>query len=86
MVPRRVRRSAGWGLAVAVTWLLLDVGSIGSAGATPRVFPGPHRQEASPEFRGLDPGTLRAAIEFLKANAPRDGVDELVIDRHGVLV
>jgi hypothetical protein len=79
-------RSAGWGLAVAVAWLLLGVGSIGRVGATPRVFPGAHWEEASPESRGLDPVALRAAIEFLTTKAPRDGVDELVIIRHGVLV
>ncbi len=69
-------------LAVAVVWLLLGVGWIGRVGAMPTGFPGAHWEEASPESRGLDPGTLREAIEFLRANTPRDEVDELLIVRH----
>jgi CubicO group peptidase (beta-lactamase class C family) len=49
-------------------------------------FPGARWVEAAPESRGLDPLALRAAVDFLKANAPRDGVDELVIVRRGALV
>lgn len=83
---RRFARSGPLSLAVAVVSLLLGVGWIGGVGAAPTVFPETHWAESSPESRGLDPGALREAIEFLRANAPRDGVDELVIVRHGILV
>jgi CubicO group peptidase (beta-lactamase class C family) len=72
---------------VIVTFLLLlGVGLLGSAAAAPVAFPGAQWEEAAPEARGLDPAALRGAIEYLKANVPQDGVDELVIVRHGVMV
>jgi CubicO group peptidase (beta-lactamase class C family) len=83
---RRAARAGRWCLAVVVAWLVLSVGWIARVSAMPAVFPGTHWKEASPESRGLDPVRLQAAIEFLKTNAPGDGVDELVIVRHGVLV
>jgi CubicO group peptidase (beta-lactamase class C family) len=89
MAPRRVRQSARaglWCLAVVVALLLLSIGWIARGSAMPAVFPGTHWEESPPESRGLDPVRLQAAIEFLKTNAPGDGVDELVIVQHGVLV
>jgi Beta-lactamase len=88
MRPRcALRFACAWSvsLTVAVVWLSFGVGWIGGVGATPTVSE-THWVESSLESRGLDPGALREAIEFLAANAPRDGVDELLIIRHGALV
>jgi CubicO group peptidase (beta-lactamase class C family) len=50
------------------------------------VFPGTDWQEATPESQGIDSTRLSAAVDYLRANTPRHGVDELVIVRHGYLV
>ena len=50
------------------------------------VFPGADWEEALPPSQGLDATKLQAAADYLKANAGRDGVRELVIVRHGRIV
>ena len=61
--------------AVAAAWVLLGVGPVG---ATPGVFPGTQWEEAAPESRCLDPVALRAAVDFLRANAPIPGMRRFV--------
>jgi hypothetical protein len=50
------------------------------------VFPGRDWEERPPKSQGLDASKLQAAVDYLKAHAPRDGSDELVIIRHGFLL
>ena len=52
----------------------------------PMHFPGKDWQVVKPEDEGFDPVKLAAAVEYLKANAGRDGVKELVIVRRGRIV
>ncbi len=47
------------------------------------VFPGESWQAVPPESRGVDPDQLTAAVEYLAGHAPRDGVNQLLIVRHG---
>jgi acetyl esterase/lipase/CubicO group peptidase (beta-lactamase class C family) len=49
-------------------------------------FPGATWETASPESQGVDSAGLQAAIEYLKSHTPRDGVDKLVIVRHGRVI
>ena len=49
-------------------------------------FPGRQWDVVAPEAEGLDSTRLQAAVEFLRANAGRDGVRELVIARNGRIV
>ncbi len=50
------------------------------------VFPGADWQESTPEAQGVDSAKLKAAVDYLKANAPYDGVNELVVIRNGYLI
>jgi CubicO group peptidase (beta-lactamase class C family) len=50
------------------------------------VFPALAWEERPPASQGVDAWRLQAAVEYLKSNAPRDGVDELVIIRNGFLI
>ncbi len=50
------------------------------------VLPGKDWEEATPQSQGIDPAKLQTAVDFLEANAPRDGVKELVIVRNGRLI
>ncbi len=50
------------------------------------VFPGADWEQSSPQSQGLEPGKLEAAVNYLQANAGRDGVRELAIVRHGRIV
>jgi CubicO group peptidase (beta-lactamase class C family) len=54
--------------------------------AAQAVFPGADWQEATPASQGLDAAMLQAAVDYLKANAPFDGVNELAIVRNGYLI
>ena len=49
-------------------------------------FPGKDWEQAEPQSQGIDKGKLKAAVDYLRANAPRDGVRELVISRNGRLI
>ncbi|MBM4029825.1 MAG: hypothetical protein FJ280_31160, partial [Planctomycetes bacterium] len=53
---------------------------------TRTVFPAQDWQPATPESQGLDPARLQAAADYLRENAGPDGVNELMIVRHGYLV
>lgn len=49
-------------------------------------FPGREWSLVKPEAEALDSAKLQAAVDFLKANAGRDGVRELLIARNGRVV
>ena len=57
-----------------------------AADSPPMVFPGNAWEKATPASQRIDSVKLQSAVDYLKANAPRDGVNELVIIRHGRLV
>jgi CubicO group peptidase (beta-lactamase class C family) len=50
------------------------------------VFPGAVWETATPKSQGIDPEKLREAIAFLEAQAPHDGVEELVMVRNGRII
>jgi CubicO group peptidase (beta-lactamase class C family) len=52
----------------------------------PATFPGADWIQTTPEAQGVDSAKLQGAVEFLRANAPSDGVHELVIIRNGYLI
>jgi CubicO group peptidase (beta-lactamase class C family) len=67
--------------------LVVYVGLAAGAGAqTDLVFPGKDWTRATPESQGISSGKLNAAIEYLKTQAGRDGVNELICVRNGRLV
>ncbi|MBI5384273.1 MAG: serine hydrolase [Verrucomicrobia bacterium] len=66
-------------------YFVVTLGGFGPAAAD-TVFPGHNWVEASPTSQGVDAAKLTVAVEYLKANAGRDGVRELVIVRHGRLI
>ncbi len=49
-------------------------------------FPGREWSVVKPEAEALDSAKLQAAVDFLKANAGRDGVCQLLIVRNGRVV
>jgi CubicO group peptidase (beta-lactamase class C family) len=49
-------------------------------------FPGKDWSIVKPEEEGIDPAKLLAAVEYLKKNAGKDGVRELVLVRRGRIV
>ncbi len=53
---------------------------------TRAVFPAGDWPQAAPESQGLDSARLAAAAEYLRTNAGRDGIDQLVIIRNGCMV
>jgi len=57
-----------------------------AAGERQMVFPGKTWQQARPASQGVDPERLAEAVAFLKENAGRDGVRELVIVRNGRMI
>ena len=74
---------------VLVAWLCVTVGYPAPAAvpdAAAMRFPGKDWQVVKPEDEGLDSARLAAAVEYLKQNAGRDGVKELVIVRRGRIV
>lgn len=75
---------SGRSLILIVVFKLLVVMSAYAHGEV--VFPGEHWEETSPEAQSLDSAKLSAAVEYLKQNSGRDGVQELVIIRNGRLV
>ena len=50
------------------------------------VFPVDNWRQTTPQRQGLDSNRLNAAVDYLRGNAGPDGVNELVIIRHGYLV
>jgi len=50
------------------------------------IFPGAQWTEATPESQSVDSNWLAAAVEFLRENAGKDGVREMVIVRQGRLI
>ena len=50
------------------------------------IFPDVQWQEATPASQNVDPDKLEEAVQFLKANSGRDGIDELAIVRNGYLI
>jgi hypothetical protein len=69
--------------------LMLLFGAVLEAAAAAQqvtVFPGRDWEERPPKSQGLDASKLQAAVDYLKAHAPHDGTDELVIIRHGFLL
>ena len=71
-------------LARLIQVCVLLVGSAAVAAPT-RVFPGARWAEATPESQGVDAKKLEAA-ELLAATVGSDGVQELVIIRHGRMI
>ena len=53
---------------------------------TRTVFPAQDWQQTTPESQGLDSARLQVAADYLRENAGPDGVNELMIVRHGYLV
>jgi CubicO group peptidase (beta-lactamase class C family) len=72
-------------LARLIQVCVLVVGSAAVA-ASPRVFPGARWEEATPESQGVDAKKLEAATRLLAATVGSNGVQELVILRHGRLI
>lgn len=50
------------------------------------VFPQSNWAQSEPNSQGIDTRRLQLAVDHLRANAPRDGVDELLIVRNGRLI
>ena len=50
------------------------------------VFPGEQWQEAAPESQGVDSAKLNEAADWLARTVGKDGVNELVVIRHGRLI
>ncbi|RJP35243.1 MAG: hypothetical protein C4527_00895 [Candidatus Omnitrophota bacterium] len=53
---------------------------------TAPVFPAAAWDEVTPESQGIDSEKLKLAVEYLKNNSGRDGVNELAIIRNGYLI
>ncbi len=68
--------------------LVLSLGTPASSAATPAAmtFPGTEWLESTPEAQGVDSTLLNDAANYLRANAPSDGINELVIIRNGTLI
>lgn len=76
LTMRRNRLAAA--LAVFMPWF--------AAAQVKTAFPGPEWETATPESQGVDPERLAGAVRFLEANTPRDGVQQLLVVRHGRLI
>jgi len=50
------------------------------------VFPGGTWSTATPRSQGIDPAGLHKALDYLHANAPGGGTDEMVVVRNGRLI
>ena len=57
-----------------------------SARSQQMTFPGPDWHEVEPEALLVDSARLQTAVEFMEANLPRDGADQLVIVRNGRMI
>ena len=72
----------GWILLAALAACRLEAdGADGKA-----VFPGTAWESVPPESQGVDGEKLAAAIRFLEAHVPRDGVQPLAVVRHRRLI
>jgi CubicO group peptidase (beta-lactamase class C family) len=80
-MPRQHRRRLSIAFLLAATAFFAAY-----ARAADTVFPGEDWERATPQSQGLNATKLNQAAEFLKQNSGRDGVQELVIIRHGRLV
>lgn len=81
-MPGLIRR-ASWGLLVLLgVWSPLLHGETRPTGP----FPGKDWEVVAPSVEGLDRDKLNRAVEYLKANAGKDGVRELLIVRRGRVV
>lgn len=49
-------------------------------------FPARDWERAAPEAQGVSSEKLAAAVRYLESHAPRDGIQELVIIRHGRMI
>lgn len=83
-MPTRVCRT--YGVQIVLVLVLGAVTATAVAAQQVTVFPEADWEERTPESQGLDAGKLQAAVEYLKANVPHDGTNELVIIRHGFLI
>ena len=76
--------------ALLLSLLLYPVLLVGSVlethAADSMAFPAAQWERTTPESQGIDAAALQQAVEFLKKNAPHDGVNELVIVRNGRLI
>lgn len=75
------------------TWTAVAVLLVGFSGTSTAdlaaqeiVFPAADWEEATPASQGVDPEKLAAAVNYLRKNSGRDGVQELVIIRHGRMI
>ena len=73
-------------LVVSVLAVAMLAAPLPGADAPVTRFPGRDWEVVKPGSEGIDPGKLAAAVEYLKANAGKDGVRELVIVRRGRVV
>jgi len=53
---------------------------------TRTVFPADDWRQATPQSQGVDAAKLDEAVEFLRSNAGRDGVNQMLIVRHGCAI
>jgi len=60
--------------------------SSAAVAAPTRDFPGAHWEEATPESQGVDAKKLEVATRLLAATVGTNGVQELVITRHGRMI
>lgn len=65
--------------------ILLWLAACAAASEDP-VYPAADWAEATPESQDLDAAKLEAALAYLREHAGRDGVDQVVIVRHGRLI
>ena len=66
--------------------ILLAVAIHPARAADARVFPGPAWEELTPEAQAVDSARLRAAAEYLRQAAGKDGVKRMVIVRNGRII
>jgi CubicO group peptidase (beta-lactamase class C family) len=56
------------------------------AGAVPMIFPGAAWEEATPESQDVNSAKLQAAVDYLREHSGSNGINRLVVVRHGRLI
>lgn len=74
-----------WGIVVLLIAVPSCVATAGTEADRPQ-FPGRTWQGASPESQGVDPATLKAAIEYMDSHFGAGGARQLVVVRNGRLI
>jgi len=79
------RMKRAWGVRLMIAALSASL-ALSVRAADDMAFPGADWEMATPGSQGVDAAILKAAAEYLRANAGGDGVKEVVVIRNGRLI